>query len=170
MAIDACSSTFAELSSTVLPSYMATMRTAIERPQALGEFCAPGVGVKRILKRVGRLQDFSGCYVLLHEAKPFYVGISRGVIGRLRQHGTGTTHFDASLAYRMACEKVVHDMTRADAMKDAACRTAFGEAQALLRGCMVAFVEIPNPLELYLFEAYCAMALDTSEWNTFRTH
>ena len=39
-----------------------------------------------------------------------------------------------------------------------------------MRGCAVAFVEIPNPLELYLFEAYCAIALDTSEWNTIRTH
>ena len=55
-------------------------------------------------------------------------------------------------------------------MKDPAFRAAFDEAQALLRGCSVAFIEIPNPLELYLFEAYCAMALDTKEWNTFRTH
>jgi hypothetical protein len=70
----------------------------------------------------------------------------------------------------MACEKVAHEMTRAEAMKDAAFRQAFNEAQQLLRGCSVAFIEIPNPLELYLFEAYCAMALDTCEWNTFRTH
>ena len=49
-------------------------------------------------------------------------------------------------------------------------RAAFNEAQALLRTCTVAFIEIPNPLEQYLFEAYCAMELDTAEWNTFRTH
>ena len=39
-----------------------------------------------------------------------------------------------------------------------------------LRSLNVAFIEIGNPLELYLFEAYCAMELDTSEWNTFETH
>jgi hypothetical protein len=126
--------------------------------------------VKTILARLGRSHDLSGCYVLLHEGKPFYVGISRGVVGRLRQHGMGTTHFDASLAYRMACEKVHHEMTRAEAMRNPSFRAAFNDAQQLLRGCSVAFVEITNPLELYLFEAYCAMELDTAEWNTFATH
>jgi hypothetical protein len=55
-------------------------------------------------------------------------------------------------------------------MKDPAFRAAFNEAQQLLLTCAVAFVEIRNLLELYLFQAYCAMALDTNEWNTFRTH
>lgn len=55
-------------------------------------------------------------------------------------------------------------------MKDTDFLRAFAEAQALLLDCHVAFVEIENPLELYLFEAYCAMELDTCEWNTFRTH
>ena len=34
----------------------------------------------------------------------------------------------------------------------------------------VAFIEIENPLELYVFEAFAAMTLGTHEWNTFRTH
>jgi predicted GIY-YIG superfamily endonuclease len=170
MPIDACTSTFAELAASVLPSFMVTMRAALERPHALGEFCTPGIGVKSILRYLGRSRDFSGCYVLLRELKPFYVGISRGVIARLRQHSTGSTEFNATLAYRMANEKVPHEKTRREAMQDSAFRAAFNEAQALLRGCKVAFIEIANPLELYLFEAYCAMALDTCEWNTFRTH
>jgi hypothetical protein len=61
-------------------------------------------------------------------------------------------------------------MKRAEAMKDQTFRNAFDEAKTLLRSCGVAFVEISNPLELYLFEAYCAMELDTYQWNTFRTH
>ncbi len=107
---------------------------------------------------------------MLMQEKPFYVGISRGVVGRLRQHGKGSTHFDASLAYRMACEKVHHEMTRDEAMKDPTFRQAFDGAQQLLRDSNVAFVEIANPLELYLFEVYCAMELNTCEWNTFETH
>ena len=125
---------------------------------------------KTILAGLGRSRDFSGCYVLVHDGKPFYVGISRGVISRLRQHSTGTTEFNATLAYRMANEKVPHELTRKEAMQDPAFRAAFNEAQVLLRGCSVAFIEILNPLELYLFEANCAMALDTCEWNTFKTH
>jgi len=107
--------------------------------------------------------------VLLDKAKPFYVGISRSVVMRLQQHSTGT-ELSATLAYRMANEKAPHEKKRSEAMKDPAFRAAFHEAQALLRGCTVAFIEIPNPVELYLFEAHCAMALDTHEWNTFRTH
>ena len=63
---------------------------------------------------------------------------------------TERTHYDASLAYRMAGEKVRHDMTRTQAMQDA----AFRDAQALLRGCNVRFNEIPNAHALYSFEAY----------------
>src|SRR5579859_4632652 len=166
--IDACTSTFSRLAEEVLPRYMAQLRTTMAQPRSLSEFC--DCGIKTMIDRLGLKVDFSGCYVLIRDGKPFYVGISRGVLKRLRQHGNGSTHFDASLAYRMACEKAPHKMTRDDAMKDPRFRQAFDQAQALLRGSSVAFVEIENSLELYLFEAYCAMELDTCEWNTFRTH
>ena len=61
-------------------------------------------------------------------------------------------------------------MTRSNAMVDALFRPKFIEAQGYLRGLLVAFIEIANPLELHLFEAFCAMELDTSLWNTFETH
>jgi predicted GIY-YIG superfamily endonuclease len=170
MPIDACTSTFAEMAATVLPDDMARLRTALATPFPMSFFCERGLGVKSILSRFQRRRDFSGCYVLLREGKAFYVGISRTVVQRLRQHVTGKTHYDASLAYQMATEKTGHEMKRADAMQDAAFRVAFDEAKALLRDCKAAFIEIDNPLELYLFEAYCAMELDTCEWNTFRTH
>ena len=46
----------------------------------------------------------------------------------------------------------------------------FDEAQLYLRSLQVAFIEIQNPLELYVFEVYAAIELDTHQWNTFRTH
>jgi predicted GIY-YIG superfamily endonuclease len=168
--IDACTSTFGNLAAVALPQYMAQLRTAMSQPRPLAEFCIRGVGTRTILRQLGRHDDFSGCYVLLREDKPFYVGISRSVVSRLSQHGKGKTHFDASLAYRMACAKMPHAKTRGEAMKDRAFYRVFSEAQELLRASKVAFIEIRNPLELYLFEAYCAMELDTCEWNTFRTH
>jgi hypothetical protein len=158
------------MAETILPSDMERLRAALATPIPMSSFCKQGFGVKSILSGLRRNGDFSGCYVLLREEKPFYVGISRTVIQRLRQHVTGNTHFDASLAYRMATDKTGHKMQRSDAMRDPAFRTSFDQAQALLRDCSVAFIDIVNPLELYLFEAYCAMELDTCEWNTFRTH
>jgi hypothetical protein len=168
--IDGCASSFADLATKVLPKYMEELRVAMQDLRPLSEFCAPGVGVKTIVKQLGEEADFSGCYVLFHDATPFYIGISRGVIARLRQHGTGSTHYDASLAYSMARHKVPHKLTRSAAMKNPTFRQAFEEAQRLLISCRVAFIEIQNSLELYLFEAYCAMELDTCKWNTFRTH
>ena len=170
MPIDACTSTFAEMAAVILPGDMARLREALAAPEPMSSFCKPGSGVTSILSRLRRSGDFSGCYVLLQEGKPFYVGISRTVVQRLRQHVRGSTHFDASLAYRMATNKTGHKMKRADAMQDPAFRTAFDQAKKRLRGWSVAFIGIDNPLELYLFEAYCAMELDTCEWNTFRTH
>jgi hypothetical protein len=96
--IDNCTRDFTTLAAEVLPRYMDRMRAAMATPRRLNEFCIPGVGVKTIVKRLGISDDFSGCYVLLHKAKAFYVGISRVVVSRLRQHGTGSSHFDASLA------------------------------------------------------------------------
>src|ERR1039458_10296765 len=133
MPIDACTSSFAEMAAVVLPADMARLRTALAAPLAMSSFCVPGVGVKTILSRLRRSNDFTGCYVLLREGKPFYVGISRTVVQRLRQHVTVNTHFDASLAYQMATEKTGHKMKRADAMQDTAFRTAFEQAKALLR-------------------------------------
>lgn len=170
MAIDGCASTFGEMAGIVLPEYMVRLRTGLAAPRLLSSFCERGLGVKSILSRLQKQCDFSGCYVLLEDGKPFYVGISRTVVQRLRQHLTGRTHYDASLAYQMASEKTGHRMNRAVAMQDAAFRSAFEEAKVQLRGCSVAFIEIDNPLELYLFEAYCAMELNTCKWNTFRTH
>jgi hypothetical protein len=252
--IDDCPHPFAHLAAVVLPGYMEQLLTSMAKPRSLGEFSVSRIGIKAILALLERSSDFSGCYVLLRDGEPFYVGISRCVVSRLRQHSTGKTHFQATLAYRMACEKlgtlvrvdstdadnvclcgcgtkvkgrfapghdgrvngwllavergekqpselptsvrealaagilvanpqgpgkviakqtkkkIARKMTRDDAMNNSAFLRAFDEAQSLVKGSSVAFVEIENPLELYLFEAYCAMELNTYKWNTFRTH
>src|SRR5438093_1576918 len=105
MAIDGCTSSFAEMAATILPGHMARLRSALASPLPLSSFCTAGVGIKSILSQLDRHEDLSGCYVLLREGKPFYVGISRTVVQRLRQHVTGRSHFDASLAYLTATDK-----------------------------------------------------------------
>ena len=170
MAIDGCKHSFAELAGNVLPGYMAELRRCIANPVALSEFAVEGVGVRTLLARLRLDTDVSGCYVLLEAGRQIYVGISRGVLQRLRQHVRGTTHFDASLAYRIATARQPHNQTRSAAMADAAFHARFRVAQTYLRGLQAAFVEIDNPVELYLFEAFAAMELDTCDGNTFATH
>jgi hypothetical protein len=92
------------------------------------------------------------------------------VYSRLRQHVFGRTHFDASLAYRMAQHDAPHTNTRSGAMNDLAFAKVFEAKIAYLRGLRVATVRIEDPVELYLFEVYAALELGTSKWNTFRTH
>ena len=170
MAIDECQSSFKKLAEQTLPSLMKEMERALSRAMQMSIFAKKGVGKKTILKTLKKKSDFQGCYVLNDENGPLYVGISRGVIQRLIQHVKGRTHFDASFAYRIASENYEHEMSRGDAMNHEEFKTYFYDAKKYISGMSVAFIEIANDLELYLFEVYCSMELDTSLWNTFRTH
>ncbi len=149
---------------------MKKLRLVLATPHKASLFSVPGNGPAAIAKQLKLPKDFSGCYVLIESGVPIYVGISRGVLARLRQHVTGATHFDASLVYAIAQRRTPKQGKRAEVMKDAEFKKAFSAAQQYLRSLDVAFVEIDNPLELYVFEAYAAMELKTHQWNTFRTH
>lgn len=170
MYIDQCLHSFAHLASTVLPAYMEQLRSAMEKPVPASLFTVPGDGPVAIARSLVRKSDFSGCYVLIEDSKPIYVGISRRVLARLRQHFTGKTHFDASLAYAIAQQRRPTKGKRSEVMKTPEFNEVFAAAQSDLRSVQVSFVQIENPLELHLFEAFAAIELCTHEWNTFRTH
>jgi len=170
MPIDQCPHTFQQLATSRLPELMAQMRRSMAQAHPMEIFARTGVGDKSVARELSIPGDFPGCYVLIENDVPLYVGISRGVLKRLRQHVLGKTHFDASLAYRMASHAVGHELTRSEAMQHPVVKAEFDAAQTRLRAMRVAFIEIQNDLEIYLFEAYCAMELETSVWNTFRTH
>jgi hypothetical protein len=142
------------------------MRTPLAAERLVGFKSA----TREALARVGQSADFPGCYAFLDAGKPVYVGISRGVVKRLIQHLNYDSHYSASLVYRMASEEFPHEMKRDQAMKDDQFRAVFFAVQSRLREMTVAFIQIDNDLELYLFEVYAAMKLDTGTWNTFRTH
>ena len=170
MSVDGCPHTFAELATKVLPGRMDEMRSAMREPWKMSDFSLVGLGTRGHLNRIGRKADFKGCYVLLEIGTPVYVGISQNVIQRLQQHVKGKTHYDASLAYRMAAHGNEAYPTRSIAMEDPNFFSQFGKHQSYIKSLNVACVEIDNPLELYLFEAFCSMELDTHQWNTFATH
>jgi hypothetical protein len=81
----------------------------------------------------------------------------------------------ATLAYKIAKTKCRHNKTASEAIKDEEFHKEFVEKRDYLKGLDVALIEIPNPLELYLFEVYCTMMVlktgtDDGGWNTFKTH
>ena len=149
---------------------MKNMLENISSPIQMSMFAEKGVGKATALIKLGIKKDFSGCYVLIENKSPLYVGISRAIISRLIQHVKGTSHFDATLAYRMANKKIKHKLSRNDSMQTAEMKKQFERAKIRISKMDVAFIEIKNDIEIYLFEAYCAMELDTKNWNTFVTH
>lgn len=170
MPIDKCKYTFDVLASEVLPGHFERLMTSIKKAVPAKSLIGVRSASRAALKIIGHDSDFSGCYVFLDGIKPIYVGISRTVVRRLIQHLNTNTHFSASLAYRMAREDYPHEMKRDQAMKDDQFKKVFLQVQERLRDMSFAFIPIENNLELYLFEVYAAMALDTDTWNTFRTH
>jgi hypothetical protein len=172
MPIDGCTHSWTHLSSVVLPEYMAKMRAAMVHPHPMTTFAKvkKGQGAAYCAKQLGYLKDFSGCYVLIGVGKPVYTGISRRVMSRLLQHVKGTDHNSASLAYLIACKENPHELFRETAMDHEPFQRAFGAARDRLGRMDVGLVKIICPVELYAFELYCSMELDTAEWNSFRTH
>ena len=170
MPIDNCVHTFEELATSVMPSHFKKLKAAIQSPMTAKKIVGFKSVTKKLLSCYNRTTDFPGCYVFIDGEKPVYVGISRGVIKRLVQHLNYDSHYSASLVYRMASEKYTHEMKRDQAMKDEQFRSVFFSAQERLRSMKIAFVEIDNDLELYVFEVFASMKLDTDTWNTFRTH
>ena len=170
MTIDNCQFSFSEMASNILPGHMGRMKKAMLNPHPMTLFGTQGLGPKGIFHHLGFVGDFTGCYVLIEKEFPIYVGISRSVVQRLIQHVKGRTHYDATLAYRIASENKTHGLQRDVAMKDPEFRNEFNRAKDYLKSLYVAFIEIENDLDLYLFEVFCAMDLKTVKWNTFRTH
>lgn len=168
--IDDCEKTFSVLATNVLPEHFARLKENMKSPFPASWIQERGVGQATLLQRLGRENDFSGCYVFIEHDEPLYVGISRGVVGRLFQHLTSNNHFSGSLAYYIAKRQSDPSGTREQNMTDAAFRALFEDSQRRLEQCSIATVEIGNAVELHLFEVYAAMELGTGEFNTFRTH
>ncbi|MCF8112013.1 MAG: hypothetical protein K9J85_11055 [Desulfobacteraceae bacterium] len=168
--IDECEASFEELATSILPAHYSRLKENMNSPFPASWVREKGVGQATLLKRLGRMEDFPGCYVFIEDGEPLYVGISRCVISRLFQHLTSNTHFSGSLAYYIAKRQNNPGGTREQNMKNDKFRTLFEESKRRQEKCTIATVEIENPVELHLFEVYAAMKLGTGEFNTFRTH
>lgn len=125
-------------------------------------------------KKVKSDNELMGLYVFGIENEgnyvvPVYIGISRTVYRRLRQHGWGKTHNQCTFAYLLANEKhfgLLYDKSRIEFCKD-----QLEESRTFLQDCKVAIYPIPKEqhYEMYFHEVAIAGILKT-KYNTFKTH
>jgi hypothetical protein len=168
MAIDNCPLTPEILFNDVLPNLYEELLSNKRYP--VSEFAKLNNGVSSICRNLNIKQNISGLYAFFKDDKSHYVGISRNIVKRVRQHVTGNTHYDASLAYYMAKRASGMEGRRNQLMKNDIFMREFLIARGIILNMSVVFVEINDPITRYLFEVYAAMKLDTRDWNTFETH
>ena len=114
--------------------------------------------------------EFKGLYVfgeeVNHKIIPVYIGISRTVYRRLRQHGFGKRHNECSLAYLMAKHEN-SNIERANIHKKF--EKELIRKKEIVKSFKVALFPIEKDYELYFLEVALAAILKT-KWNSFRTH
>lgn len=140
----------------VFPKLFAALIDEIKHPLLLGKALEDGVLVS----------DCAGCYVVLQGDKPIYVGIAKNIRRRLRDHLSGDPS-RANLAVRITAKRLGVGLSRI--RKHTHFNEEFQKTCDLLKGFYVGWINIENPLEMYIFEPYCAMKLDTNEFNYFDT-
>ncbi|RRJ90750.1 GIY-YIG nuclease family protein [Flavobacterium macacae] len=115
--------------------------------------------------------DFKGIYFFLLDSKPFYVGISKGVIGRICQHLKGKNHNTSSLAYKLGLLRYeyLNGEKYSGSRKELNFVSEVEPVKDFLKKQRIAWINIENDEELYLFEIFCSMKFKTI-LNSFETH
>jgi predicted GIY-YIG superfamily endonuclease len=115
--------------------------------------------------------DFKGLYIFLNANTPFYVGISKGVIGRIFQHIKGNNHNTSTLAYNIGLIRyeLINGQKHIGSRHELNFNSEVEPAKQFLLKQQIAWVHIDNDEELYLFEIFCSMKLKTI-LNKFETH
>lgn len=121
-------------------------------------------------------RDVPGIYLFSEKETPVYVGQTRKLRTRLRQHTKLTAKQNqASFAFNIAkndAEKAGIDVRRFRNLleEDPEFISHFDDAKTKVAGMEVQFIELDDPIERTLFEVYAALALETEEFNKFETH
>ncbi len=115
--------------------------------------------------------DFKGLYIFVNDTTPFYVGISKAVIGRLLQHTKGHSHNIASLAYAIGLIRYefLYGKKHKGGRKELNFKQDVKPVKKFLLNQKIALLNIENDEELYLCEVFFAMKFKI-HLNTFETH
>lgn len=123
----------------------------------------------------GVIPKSAGIY-LFSDRKPVYVGQTRNLRARLKNHTSATaTENKASLAFLLGKKRADAagiDLRRARKIlgADPAFAKHFREAKARVAKMNVRWIELEDPIERTLFEVYVALVLNTVVFNSFETH
>lgn len=115
--------------------------------------------------------EFKGLYIFGEEINgtviPVYIGISRSVYRRLRQHPWGKKHNECTLAYLKTRQrwKIEGKKTERATITD----EDMLPAKSIIQNYKVVLVAVQNDYELYFLEVILAGKFKT-KWNSFRTH
>lgn len=116
-----------------------------------------------------------GIYVFYENGRPIYVGRSKNLKQRFRQHRQPSSdHHSATFAFMIAkqdAEKAGIDIkrTRDQLDKDTQFSRIFDIAKKRVSDMQVQVLSMDNPIEQTLFEVYAALELKT-EYNHWDTH
>lgn len=117
-----------------------------------------------------------GIYLFHQDSNPIYVGQSRNLRRRLKQHtAPRSRQNDASFAFNLAKRSAAQaGLTvtgfRSSVESDPGFAEHFERARTAVAGMDVQFIELADPIERTLFEVYATLALGTEEFNSFETH
>ena len=117
-----------------------------------------------------------GIYLFSDADGPIYVGQTRSLQTRLKQHTGATSRSEnASFAFNVAKREAASagvdvKRFRKTLEADPAFVPHFSRARTTVANMRVQFIEMDEPITRYLFELYAALALGTTEFNTFETH
>lgn len=116
-----------------------------------------------------------GIYVFYEDNKPIYVGRSRNLSQRFKQHGQqSSNHNSATFAFMIAKrdaekEKVDLTKTREVLQNDPTFSPLFKKAKERVSKMKVQVIAVEDPIEQTLFEVYAALELNTP-YNDWKTH
>lgn len=118
----------------------------------------------------------AGIYLFSEHGAPIYVGQSRNLYNRLRQHSSASSRENsAPFAYNLALKEArEQELALAGSRKEIAASPEFAALFKQARGRVaqmdVQFIELADPVERTIFEVYAARVLGTDEFNSFETH
>jgi GIY-YIG catalytic domain len=122
------------------------------------------------------IPETPGVYLFSEGVTPIYVGQTRNLRTRLRQHTSlSSRENQAALAWRIAladAKAAGHPVagTRKDLESDEQVAAHFQAAKQRVAAMDVRFIEIEDPVTRTVFEVYAARALGTDEFNSWETH
>ncbi len=117
-----------------------------------------------------------GIYLFRDHGRAVYVGQTRNLRTRLRQHTAdrgreNDASFAFNIARREAAQAAVDIKRTRAALQDAPDFIPhFAAARARVAAMDVQFIELADPVTRTLFEVYASLALDTAEFNSWETH